>query len=366
MNLKRFEAGKTLESQLTESRLNAIVDAINANQLQQGVGIRISRNNGGATISVVQDRIALDVRPFTPYLKSEEEGFYQIRVYDGFVYECTIAGEQAFKEYTPDGIKDGDEPIWHDIQIGQALYCTCNIGIGGTIQDNPVIEVMDDDAEGEHYKPAIGDFSGTSGTHRYKLCKLKEDGTLEMHNAGQNLYHYAERGAMKNLQGSGGSVYNVLKDYTPDDDTVNFRTIIQKDGDGQPIIDDSSGDSILFKRCKGITGTDGQLQVLDGDGAILFRGNEVNAEITAGQRVSMKVVDGFVTELSATPDPDPPDPPVIDGWWGTINFTFTASESYVTADLGFESGLLKTVAVNSTPITGTEASPGSAAVDFFV
>lgn len=51
MNLKPFEAGKPLLEQLTATRLNAIVAAVNAGEIMSGVGVRVSKTPGGTTIS---------------------------------------------------------------------------------------------------------------------------------------------------------------------------------------------------------------------------------------------------------------------------------------------------------------------------
>ena len=51
MNLKPFEAGKPLLEQLTATRMNAIVAAVNAGEVMSGVGVRVSKTPGGTTIS---------------------------------------------------------------------------------------------------------------------------------------------------------------------------------------------------------------------------------------------------------------------------------------------------------------------------
>ncbi len=66
MNLKPFEAGKPLLEQLTSTRLNAIVAAVNAGEIMSGVGVRVSKTPGGTTVSVcpsLQSR-----RGNTPYV----------------------------------------------------------------------------------------------------------------------------------------------------------------------------------------------------------------------------------------------------------------------------------------------------------
>ena len=54
--LPRFQSGKPLDEQITAERMNALVDAINENRLNQGDGVRITRNNGNTTISAVKTR----------------------------------------------------------------------------------------------------------------------------------------------------------------------------------------------------------------------------------------------------------------------------------------------------------------------
>jgi len=306
--------------------------------------------------------------PFYPYLKRNGTG-YDIAVKTGYVVEHVIAGDSSIKYHLPTGVptRNNADPIWKAIEIGQCLYIKCDINEDGEIEGNPALIVGDSGLEGEHYRPEVFDFGGNSGISYYKLCQLVSDGpgvSIKLFNAGSNVEHYDERVGMENLELpqdiDAGSIYRIGKNYDETSDKVQFRTLMQLEGDGEPVIKDEEAatplDSIRFRRIVDL-GSEAQVHVSNQDGAILVRGNSYPSSVTNAHKISMTVKDGLVTDLQQIDS---------EGWWGTIGFGFLASESYVTAALVFEDGMLKTVEVNATNIEGTEGTPGVANINFSV
>lgn len=339
--LPKFQSGQPLEDQVTADRMNAIVSAVNANNLNQGTGIRITRNNSGTTISTVKNRTALDIRPFIPTLVRQEDDTYKVRISNGFLAEIQLSDTDSIIYHEPSDIMDGDQFVYHVIELGQAGYISAEVGIDGKITGTVLFEVDDDEAESVHYFPAIGDYTGATGAVKYKLFILDATtGTIQKVLSGQNLLHYAERFAMTNLTSGSGTIYKVLKDYDPATDTVNFRTLSQLGGSGEPLIKSGATDSIEFRRIKE-KATGAQVKVsADGD-EILVQGNGVSGDNTA-----VTVVDGLVTVLKSA----------ATGWWGTV-YAINGGGDLVYS-LTFENGILKTVANYSGNVPGTQASPG--------
>ena len=294
--LPKFQSGQPLEDQITASRMNAIVDAVNANNLNQGTGIRITRNNSGTTISSVKNRESLDIRPFTPTLIQESDGTYKVKITKGFIAETSLSATESLIYHEPSDIMTGDQYVYKTITLGQAGYVTAEVGIDGRITGTTLFEVDDDAIDSVHYFPAIGDYEGSVGAVKYKLFILDSaTGTIQKVLSGQNLLHYAERFTMTNLESGSGTIYKVLKDYDDATDTVNFRTLSQLGSVSEPIIVDGVTDSIEFKGIKQ-RDTDPQVMVsTDGDD-ILVEGNGVD-----GDNASVTVSDGLVTVVKSMP-----------------------------------------------------------------
>jgi hypothetical protein len=309
--------------------------------------------------------------PFMPILKAEkgEGGFtYKIALSKGYVVERRIPDGQALIYHFPTGLVDDDDnPIYQAISDGQAIYIQVQVQEDGTIEEEPVVLVAEDELEGEHFRPEVFDFGGNAGTHNYKIAKLEmQNGKpkLKLFGAGDNVDHYDERVGMINIkveEAPDADIYNVGKTYETGDDKIHFRTLQQLDDDGEPIIKAKEVgvpelDSIQFRRIKD-KGSDAQVHVKDSGDAIMIEGNGYPSSVTNAHKISMTVEDGLVTDLQQID---------AEGWWGTIGFSFLSSESYVTAALVFEDGMLKTVEVNATNIEGTEGTPGVANINFSV
>ena len=339
--LPKFQSGQPLEDQITADRMNAIVSAVNANNLSQGTGIRITRNNSGTTISTVKSRSALDIRPFTPTLSQEDNGDYKVRITKGFIVEIQLSSTESLVYHEPSDIYESDAFVYQTITLGQAGYIEAEVGLDGKITGTPIFLIDNDDAESIHYFPVVGDYIGLAGTVRYKLFVLNSTtGIIEKVLSGQNLLHYAERFTMSNLTSGSGTIYKVLKDYTPSTDTVNFRTLSQLSGSGEPLIKAGSTNSIEFRRVKE-RASNPQVKVsADGDD-ILVRGNNID-----GDNGAVTVVDGLVTVIKT----------LGSGLWGTFTWTGGVGDSQMM--LRFENGMLvEASGGNSSSGAGTQASP---------
>jgi hypothetical protein len=297
--------------------------------------------------------------PFAPKLrgKKDDPQAYEIALSKGYVIERRIPDGQALIYHFPTGIVDDeDKAIYHDISEGQAVYVQVQVEDNGTIESDPIVLVAEDELEGEHFRPEVFDFGGNAGTHNYKIAKFEmvnEKPRLKLFGAGDNVDHYDERVGMINVkEESGGSIYEIGKTYESSDDKIHFRTIMQLEGEGQPIIkEDEEGeekpDSIKFKRIVD-RGTDAEVKVQDQDGAILVRGNNYDNDIADAHKVTITVRDGLVksmTKIETT------------GWWGSVTFIDGAAE--LVFSLAFEDGILTSVNNYSGVVAGTQASPGS-------
>jgi hypothetical protein len=309
--------------------------------------------------------------PFTPKLrgKKDDPQAYEIALSKGYVIERRIPDGQALIYHFPTGIVDDEgKAIYHDISEGQAVYVQVQVEDNGTIEFDPIVLVAEDELEGEHFRPEVFDFGGNAGTHNYKIAKFEmvnEKPRLKLFCAGDNVDHYDERVGMINVKvEEAGDFYNIGKTYESGDDKIHFRSLQQLDDDGEPIIkagEESAPelDSIQFRRIKD-KGSDAQIHVRDSGNAIMIEGNGVTDSITAANKVSVSVVDGLVTELSAVD---------TNGWWGTILHQFftsiTESEPYTQLQLEFEAGMLVSVLTQAPAqgfviVPGTENAPGAA------
>lgn len=304
--------------------------------------------------------------PFMPILKAvkgenDESGVpqftYKIALSKGYVIERRIPDDQALIYHFPTELVDEDDnPIYHDITDGQAIYVQVQVEDDGKIESDPVVMVAEDELEGEHFRPEVFDFGGNAGTHNYKIAKFEmvdEKPRLKLFGAGDNVDHYDERVGMINVkEESGGTIYEIGKTYESGDDKIHFRTLMQIEGEGQPIIkEDEEGeekpDSIKFKRIID-RGTDAEVEVQDQDGAILVRGNSYDHDIVDAHKVTITVRDGLVqsmTKIETT------------GWWGTVSALLGNGD--LVYSLGFEDGILTSVSNYGGVVAGTQASPGS-------
>jgi hypothetical protein len=309
--------------------------------------------------------------PFMPKLrgKKDDPQAYEIALAKGYVVERRIPDDQALIYHFPTGlVDDDDKPIYQAISDGQAIYIQVQVQEDGTIEEEPVVLVAEDELEGEHFRPEVFDFGGNAGTHNYKIAVFEivdSKPKLKLYGAGDNVDHYDERVGMENLEvEEAGTIYRIGKTYDDASDKVQLRTLLQLDGDGEPVIkDDEIGtppaDSIRFRRIVQRT-TQPQVRVSNQDGAILVRGNSYDADVADAHRVTITVKDGLVTDLTKV---------VTTGWWGIILHQFftsiTDSEPYTQLQLEYEDGLLVSVMTQApgqgfAVITGTENAPGAA------
>ena len=299
--------------------------------------------------------------PFNPSLKKEQVeggGFaYTISVTDGYVIERKISGESAIIYHTPTGIKDGaGDPVWHEITDGECLYVKLQVDNKGTITGDPTVEVAEDELAGEHSRPEIFDFDGNEGEHNYKICKFEivdDKPKLKLFSAGDNIDHFSERVGMKNLEGDGGTSYQIGKDYDDSEDSVSLRSLLQLTGTGMPIIrpygEGGAGNTVDFRLIKNRDPSASLapqifVEAEPEDSAILIRGNGIE-----GENPYMVVVDGLVTEVKSegsTPD--------------GIDFvlTFFTGDASDTLALTWEKGALVSAKYN-----GVDASSGGVAAE---
>ena len=176
MAIQQFEAGKPLLEQLTATRLNAMVAAINASELKQGTGIKVSRNSGGTTISANRQGQRFQPPPFWPNLHTlgtDSAPTYQVSVERGCVIgriPSAGAAPENREYYEVSNIVDGDgNPKLFDIMVGQALYLTVSMNASGEISAvaPPVLAVYADGS------PPSGTSGGYNTVYSFKLCKLE-------------------------------------------------------------------------------------------------------------------------------------------------------------------------------------------------
>ena len=213
-----------------------------------------------------------------PILKAEkgESGFtYKIALSKGYVVERRIPDGQALIYHFPTELVDEDDnPIYHDITDGQAIYVKVLVKKDGTIEEEPTVLVGEDELAGAHYKPKIFDFDGADGEHNYKIAVFEivdSKPRLKLYGAGDNIDHYDERVTMENLEAE-GDCYEVGKTYNEASDKVEFRKLKQLSGEGSPVIKDQTDETINFKRIKART-SPSQVNVSDEGDAIKIEGN---------------------------------------------------------------------------------------------
>ncbi len=249
--------------------------------------------------------------PFMPILKAEkgESGFtYKIALSKGYVVERRIPDDQALIYHFPTELVDEDDnPIYHDITDGQAIYVKVLVKKDGTIEEEPTVLVGEDELAGAHYKPKVFDFDGADGEHNYKIAVFEivdSKPRLKLYGAGDNIDHYDERVTMENLEAE-GDCYEVGKTYNEASDKVEFRKLKQLSGEGSPVIKDQTDETINFKRIKART-SPSQVNVSDEGDAIKIEGNGNSGTLThipceggAGS-VILEWDDGLIISASAS------------------------------------------------------------------
>lgn len=246
--------------------------------------------------------------PFMPILKAEkgEGGFtYKIALSKGYVIERRIPDDQALIYHFPTELVDEDDnPIYHDITDGQAIYVKVLVKKDGTIEEEPTVLVGEDELAGAHYKPKIFDFDGADGEHNYKIAVFEivdSKPRLKLYGAGDNIDHYDERVTMENLEAE-GDCYEVGKTYNEASDKVEFRKLKQLSGEGSPVIKDQTDETINFKRIKARTSPT-QINVTDDGDAIKIHGNGNMGSLThvtceGASTVILEWDDGLITSPS--------------------------------------------------------------------
>jgi hypothetical protein len=245
--------------------------------------------------------------PFMPKLrgKKDDPQAYEIALSKGYVVERRIPDGQALIYHFPTGLVDDDDnPIYHDITDGQAIYVKVLVKKDGTIEEEPSVLVAEDELSGAHYKPKIFDFDGADGEHNYKIAVFEivdSKPRLKLYGAGDNIDHYDERVTMENLEAE-GDCYEVGKTYNEASDKVEFRKLKQLSGEGSPVIKDQTDETINFKRIKART-SPSQINVTDDGDAIKIYGNNNMGSLThvtceGASTVILEWDDGLITSPS--------------------------------------------------------------------
>ena len=248
--------------------------------------------------------------PFMPKLrgKKDDPQAYEIALSKGYVVERRIPDGQALIYHFPTELVDEDDnPIYHDITDGQAIYVKVLVKKDGTIEEEPTVLVGEDELAGAHYKPKVFDFDGADGEHNYKIAVFEivdSKPRLKLYGAGDNIDHYDERVTMENLEAE-GDCYEVGKTYNEASDKVEFRKLKQLSGEGSPVIKDQTDETINFKRIKART-SQSQVNVSDEGDAIKIEGNGNSGTLThipceggAGS-VILEWDDGLIISASAS------------------------------------------------------------------
>lgn len=131
--LKRFKAGISLKAQLTESRLNKILETIESNQILPGKGYRISKTPSGTVLNV-QSRSRSSASENFPWkitgLGSEEaEDGWQVTMLPGTI-----------NNQLPTNIR---EPIDWDGPTSGDTFVILNCSVNGQGVESSVVEVSD-------------------------------------------------------------------------------------------------------------------------------------------------------------------------------------------------------------------------------
>lgn len=245
--------------------------------------------------------------PFMPKLrgKKDDPQAYEIALSKGYVVERRIPDDQALIYHFPTELVDEDDnPIYHDITDGQAIYVKVLVKKDGTIEEEPSVLVAEDELAGAHYKPKIFDFDGADGEHNYKIAVFEivdSKPRLKLYGAGDNIDHYDERVTMENLEAE-GDCYEVGKTYNEASDKVEFRKLKQLSGEGSPVIKDQTDETINFKRIKART-SPSQVNVSDEGDAIKIEGNGNMGSLThvtceGASTVILEWDDGLITSGS--------------------------------------------------------------------
>jgi hypothetical protein len=233
---------------------------------------------------------------------------YKIALSKGYVIERRIPDGQALIYHFPtELVDDDDNPIYHEITDGQAIYIKVLVKKDGTIEEEPSVLVAEDELAGVHYKPKIFDFDGADGEHNYKIAVFEivdSKPRLKLYGAGDNIDHYDERVTMENLEAV-GDCYEVGKTYNEAADKVEFRKLRQLPGEGSTIIKDQNEETINFRRIKGRVSPT-QIEVTTEGDAIKIEGNGVQGTLThipctgGAGTVILEWDDGLITSQSTS------------------------------------------------------------------
>jgi hypothetical protein len=133
------------------------------------------------------------------------------------------------------------------MNVGDKAYVQLNTDMKGEPTNLPEIVIMEagNNPTGQRFYPQVGDYEGANGVFFYYLGEVAEnDGAYEFNrfHAGDNIHHIIERVSMVNLpvvppeSTPPENIWNVLKNYFPEDDEIRYRSLKQLDVVGEPII----------------------------------------------------------------------------------------------------------------------------------
>lgn len=278
----RYDPGKTYV--VKGDTLNKL--AAKALPVRAGDGLKEFSTPHGKVISALPQKRFIS--PFEPTIRKQGEA-WQISFAPGFFIERTPHADDCFIYHDVTNHRDGDDPVWHTIALGQAAYVKASVPKNGKISTPPEIIIGSNSETGAHYKPDIFIFDGIDGEHWHKLVAVEDDGNgqpkIVIYHAGDHIYHIDERLTWKNREqpsGVTGDRYIVGHEYVSADDEAWLKFLLQVDGDGHPIIkppgEGEDMESMHYIPIRRIKQRDSQPQIRVSaeptDGAIKIHGND--------------------------------------------------------------------------------------------
>jgi hypothetical protein len=237
MSLEQFQPTPLAQPTLIKAEISSVAGALEFPHDQKGELKKTQRFGDDAMPFIGKGG---RLQPYNPTL-SKDGGVYKITFYQGYVIERLIkeSGEQVLY-HSPSNMNTEFSAAG-----GDCFYVEFSTDKKGNVTGDPIIVKKPNGSSEDRFYPEVGEYDGQTGKFLYKLCSIESNNgvlTVKRFHAGDNIHHVIERVTMLNLpvvppeSTPPENVWNVLKNYSPENDEVRYRSLKQLDVLGEPLI----------------------------------------------------------------------------------------------------------------------------------
>lgn len=170
------------------------------------------------------------VAPFTPLICHDGTSTYSIGLTQGVVCERVPSQSGgALVNHVPNGLKDGTDPKYYDVENGKQISIIVNVTNMGGISGVPNVTVEDINPDSSHYwSPCADDQTGSTGIYHYTMIKMESDAFEKVH-CGSIVDHFQDIPYIDNtFNPPAAGQARSIKDYNPANDKFSVRLVEQR------------------------------------------------------------------------------------------------------------------------------------------